>query len=51
MFTLLLGAVFLLVGILTSLNSKLNYFLIMMGIVFIGWGISYLVSAKRLIQK
>jgi len=50
-FTLLLGAVFFLLGISSLLNSRPNYFLLVIGILFIGWGISHFFSAKRLGQK
>jgi hypothetical protein len=50
-FILLLGAVFLIIGLLTSMSSGPNYFLIVMGILFVAWGISHFVSARRLSQK
>ena len=51
LFTLLLGAVFLLIGLLMSDASGAKYFIIVMGLLFVGWGISYFVSARRLRQK
>lgn len=50
-FTLLLGAVFLVIGLLMSDASGAKYFIIVMGLLFVGWGISYFVSARRLRQK
>ena len=50
-FILLLGAVFLLIGISSIVNSQPNYFLLVTGVLFIGWGISYFFSAKRFNQK
>ncbi len=50
-FILLLGAVFLLIGIVSSVNSQPNYFLIITGALFVCWGISCLFSARRIGQK
>lgn len=50
-FILLLGMVFLVIGLLTSVGSRPNYFCIVMGILFIAWGISQFVSARRFRQK
>jgi len=50
-FTLLLGAVFFLIGISSMLNSRPNFFLMVVGGLFVGWGISYFISAKRFGQN
>ena len=50
-FILLLGLVFLLIGIASSINSQPNYFLLITGALFICWGISYFFSARRFGQK
>jgi hypothetical protein len=39
-FILLLGAVFLTIGIISSIGSQPNYFLLLTGILFVVWGIS-----------
>lgn len=54
LFTLLIGAVFILLGLssfLSDHSSPSSYFLLVMGLIFAGWGISYFVSAKRMNQK
>jgi len=54
LFTLLMGAVFLLIGlssVFRDSSSPWSYFLLLMGVIFGGWGISYFVSAKRMSQK
>jgi len=54
LFTTLMGTVFLLIGlsgVLRDSRSPWNYFLLIMGLIFAGWGISYFVSAKRFREK
>jgi hypothetical protein len=50
-FISLLGAVFLIIGIASFLSSQPNYFFIITGVLFVGWGISCFFSAKRFGQK
>jgi hypothetical protein len=50
-FILLMGAVFLGVGIISSIGSQPNYFMIIMGVLFVGWGISQFFIARRYKQK
>jgi ABC-type transport system involved in multi-copper enzyme maturation permease subunit len=50
-FILLLGAVFLTIGIISSIGSQPNYFLIVTGLLFVGWGISQFLTVRRYRQK
>jgi len=50
-FILLLGAVFLIIGVVSSIASQPNYFLILMGLLFVSWGISQFFTARRYKQK
>ena len=50
-FILLLGAVFLIVGVASSIGSQPNYFLIVMGLLFVSWGISQFFTARRYKKK
>lgn len=50
-FILLLGTVFLLIGVASRLGSQPNYFFLATGALFVAWGISHLFSARRLRQK
>ena len=53
-FVSLLGMIFVLlgaVGVSSSEHSEWSYFLLFIGIVFTGWGISHFVSAKRMSQR
>ena len=50
-FILLLGAVFLLIGIASCLGSQPNYFFLATGALFVAWGISNFISARRFRQK
>jgi hypothetical protein len=50
----LLGSVFLLLGILGVANGtggNGDYFLLLIGLLFAGWGVSHFVSARRMSQK
>jgi uncharacterized membrane protein YiaA len=54
LFTLLIGAVFILIGLASVFSASLSglgYFLLVMGLLMSGWGISYFVSANRMSQK
>lgn len=54
LFTLLLGVPFLIlgsVGVSSGTGGEWGYFLLVMGILFIGWGVSHFVSARRMSQK
>jgi len=51
LFTLLLGLAFLLIGLASPMASGPNYFLLIMGLLFTGWGISFFVFARNLKQK
>lgn len=53
-FIILLGATFLVVGILPFWRgepSEWNYFMIVAGVLFSGMGVSSLISAKRFREK
>ena len=53
-FVTLLGMMFLLLGVCGVISpqpSEWSYFLLFMGIIFAGWGVSQFVSAKRMSQK
>jgi hypothetical protein len=53
-FTLLLGVMFLLIGLAgvsKGTEGAWGYFPLVMGFVFAGWAVSHFVSAKRLGQK
>jgi hypothetical protein len=47
-FLLLLGEVFLILGINSSIGSRPNYFLIIMGALFFVWGVLSFISARRI---
>lgn len=54
LFTLLAGVPFLVlgaVGVSSGTGGEWGYFLLVMGMVFGGWGISHFVSARRMRQK
>ena len=53
-FVTLLGAVFLLLGLVGFTSgeySEWTYVLMFIAIIFVGWGISHFVSARRMRQK
>jgi uncharacterized membrane protein HdeD (DUF308 family) len=50
-FILLLGAVFLTIGVVSSIGSQPNYFLLLTGILFVVWGISQFFTARRYKQE
>jgi hypothetical protein len=53
-FVTLVGAIFAILGVVTFANSERSegsYFLLFMGIIFIGWGVSHFVSARKMSQK
>jgi hypothetical protein len=53
-FTCLMGAVFALLGaagLMSGIGSEMGYFFLVMGLLFIGWGVSHFVSAKKMRQK
>jgi hypothetical protein len=50
----MLGAIFALLGIVgvtSSERSEWSYFLLFMGLIFTGWGVSHFVSARKMSQK
>jgi len=53
-FVTLLGAIFALLGlagVTSSEPSKSSYFLLFMGVIFAGWGVSHFFSARKMRQK
>ena len=54
LFTSLLGSAFLLLGVgsvATSQPLELSFFMLIVGTLFLGWGMTYFVSARRMKQK
>lgn len=53
-FVTLLGAIFALLGIIglrSTENSEMSWFLLFLGMVFVAWGVSHFVSARKMNQK
>lgn len=53
-FTTLLGTIFALLGVAgvsSRERSEWSFFMLFMGIIFIGWGVSHFVSARKMRQK
>jgi hypothetical protein len=54
LFTLLLGSVFLVLGVfglVSGTGGEWDYFLLLVGLLFAGWGVSQFVSARTMRQK
>lgn len=54
LFTLLLGLLFLVVGVRgvsSGPGGEWGYFWLLVGTLFSGWGVSHLLSARRMSQK
>ena len=53
-FVTILGTIFALLGVAGLTNrehSEFGFFLLFIGVVFAGWGVSHFVSAKKMSQK
>ena len=54
LFILLLGSLFLVLGVFGAASGtgvEWGYFLLVVGLLFVGWGVSYFISARRMSQK